>query len=101
MRYVVSPRNKRFQGATPKFVKFDKIEKFIVIEYIGYSTVHPGKGTILSKEHHWYRVRCTCGTSEIQTQQQLTDKRRVHACAVCLKEIKEFIDDSSHERIGN
>jgi hypothetical protein len=91
-------RARQRQGAFPKFQPGEQIEKFNISEYIGYSTVHPGTAKILSKEHHWYRCRCNCGTFVIQTQQQLIDKRRLHGCANCLKKVKEFIDGNQPQR---
>jgi hypothetical protein len=69
----------------PKLEAGQRVGQFIVDHYIGQSTVHPVKAVILSKDHHWYHVTCDCGTEETQTQQQLTDKRRTHACGDCLK----------------
>lgn len=77
----------------PKLEAGQRVGHFTIEHYIGQSTVHPVKAVVLSKDHHWYRCICDCGAEEVQTQQQLTDPRRTHACADCLK--KGIDDDCS------
>jgi len=76
-------RFRKRMGATPKFLPGNQCGEFNILEYIGYTAIHPVKHSWLSQEHHWYKVRCSCGTSETHTQQQLTDKRRLRCCENC------------------
>ena len=77
--------------ATPRFQVGDQAGEFSVLEYLGYSAVKPtGTPTKLCQEHHWYKVRCECGTEEVHTQQQLIDVRRHRACASCIEAIVEM-----------
>jgi hypothetical protein len=96
--YGYAFQNKFQKGAKPKFGVRHQIGEFTIIDYIGYSTVHPGTAKILSREHHWYRCKCSCGLLEIRTQQQLIDKRREQKCTICLlpkTEVREINDHSS------
>lgn len=83
-----TPRRERQKGATPKFFPTDVIGELTIKSYVGYSTVHPEKATILSGEHHWYRVECSCGLTEVRSQQQLVDKRRKQQCSTCARKSK-------------
>ena len=60
--------NYRSTLGQPKFRTGNVIGEFTVEDYLGHSTVHPRKVTILSKEHHWYACRCSCGLLGVRTQ---------------------------------
>ena len=81
------PRFRRYRhlGPLPKFQVGDQAGYFNVIEYINYSRVHPTKLKTLAQEHHWYKVRCSCGNEETHSQQQLIDTRRHRRCAECIE----------------
>lgn len=69
----------------PKYQVGDQTGEFNIIECLGYSRIKPtGDPKILSQEHHWYKVRCSCGEEETHTQQQLIDTRRTRKCKKCL-----------------
>jgi len=78
-------RYRRTVQGLPKLSAGQRVGQFVIERYVGQSTVHPVKAIVLSKDHHWYRCTCDCGATETQTQQQLLDKRRTHACSSCLK----------------
>lgn len=81
-------RGRRPLTPTPRFQIGDQAGEFNVAAYLGHSAVRPeGKPVKLGQEHHWYRVRCACGTSEVHTQQQLIDVRRHRACQSCIDAI--------------
>ena len=86
----VAPRKRFQQGAKPKFTPGSLIGELTIVDYIGYSSVHPEKGTILSKEHHWYHCACSCRSRVrvIKTQQQLVDKRHKNQCNTCVRKSK-------------
>ena len=88
VRDTRTPRRERQKGATPKFSPGDVIGELTVKDYIGHSTVHPEKATILSGEHHWYRCKCSCDLIEVRSQQQLVDKRRKQQCSTCARKSK-------------
>lgn len=79
---------RRYNGRPePKFQIGDTAGEFNVIAYLGHTRVAPeGEPRTLSQEHHWYKVRCSCGNEEVHTQQQLIDTRRLRRCATCIKE---------------
>lgn len=92
----IPPRHKRVSRfrtrkpkvPTPRFSEGDVAGKFTVTSYMGYSAIKPtGTPIKLCQEHHWYRVRCECGTCETHTQQQLIDVRRHRACASCIDKV--------------
>lgn len=70
-------------GAQPKFIIGDQAGEFNVLKYLGYSAINPVKLKMLSQEHHWYKVRCSCGVIETHSQQQLIDTRRLRICVTC------------------
>jgi hypothetical protein len=84
----VSRFRRRYNGRPqPNFQVGDTAGEFNVINYLGHTNVAPeGKPRVLSQDHHWYKVRCSCGNEEIHTQQQLIDIRRSRKCASCIKE---------------
>jgi hypothetical protein len=98
MSTLIRRRPKRFSrfrsrnlGPHPRFVTGDQAGEFNILEYLGYSSVKPGKDPKMLKVwHHWYRVRCSCGTEETHTQQQLIDTRRQRVCAECQTKLKEI-----------
>jgi len=72
----------------PKYQVGDTAGQFNILEYLGYSSVKPtGKPKMLKVWHHWYRVRCSCGTEETHTQQQLIDTRRTRVCEECQSQL--------------
>ena len=82
---------KRSKEPQPRFAVGDQAGEFNVLEYRGYSSVKPGKDPKRLKVwHHWYRVRCSCGTEETHTQQQLIDIRRQRVCEKCQSNLKEI-----------
>ena len=82
-RRKVSRFRRRYYGTPqPKFQVGDTAGEFNVIDYLGHSSIAPeGEPRVLSQDHHWYKVRCSCGNEEIHTQQQLIDTRRSRKCA--------------------
>lgn len=88
-RKVSRFRTRKPKEPTPRFQEGDQAGEFNVIQYLGHSAINPVKLTQLSQEHHWYKVRCSCGNVESHTQQQLIDTRRHRACASCIEQIIE------------
>lgn len=86
-------RRSRFRGPsepTPRFDVGDMAGQFNITEYLGHSAIKPvGEPTKLCQEHHWYRVRCSCGTEEVHTQQKLIDTRRPRLCEDCVTQLRE------------
>ena len=82
----------RKTGPQPRFKVGDVAGQFNVIEYLGHSTIRPDELKVLSQEHHWYKVRCSCvdRTEEVHSQQQLIDIRRVRACDNCTQQLQEI-----------
>jgi len=82
-------RRNRNQGAQPKFQIGDQTGEFNILQYLGYMAFNPVTLIRLSQEHHWYKVRCSCGSevTETHSQQQLIDTRRIRACVTCIKQI--------------
>lgn len=77
---------------TPRFDVGDQAGQFNVLEYLGWSSIKPeGEAKKLCQEHHWYRVRCSCGNTEIHTQQQLIDTRRHRICEDCITQLREVV----------
>ena len=81
---------------TPRFDVGDQAGEFNVLEYLGHSANKPFKPERLKVEHHWYRVRCSCGTEEIHTQQQLIDVRRNRMCVTCTDKLKEMLRNENN-----
>ena len=71
----------------PKFRPGQVAGNFEILEYLGYSANKPCEPIRLKVEHHWYECRCSCGTSEIHTQQQLIDVRRHRMCVGCIDQL--------------
>ena len=82
-------KNRPWLGPQPHFTQGDVAGNFTITKYEGHSRVNPKTALRLSTEHHWYRCRCTCGTEEIHTQQQLIDKRRLRQCQSCTRKKHE------------
>lgn len=76
----------------PRFQVGDTAGEFVVIEYLGYSAIRPDILKVLTQEHHWYRVRCSCTNATVEThsQQQLIDIRRTRACDNCTSQLQEI-----------
>lgn len=85
-RRRVYRRRITLDGETPKLKQGDIFDDLVITMYRGQSRVHPVKHTVLSKDHHWYMCKCTCGTTITKTQQQLLDARRKRACPICVNE---------------
>lgn len=77
-------------GPQPSLNVGDTLGAFTVTEYLGHSALRPDVLKKLSQEHHWYKVRCNCGTEETHSQQQLIDVRRVRSCGSCTSSQKEM-----------
>ena len=75
---------RRYTGPQPKLKVGNIRGDFTVVEYLGHSAIRPDKLKRLSQEHHWYKVRCSCGSEETHSQQQLIDTRRHRKCQECL-----------------
>ena len=86
--------SKRFP---PKLARGHVSGDLTVTDYIGQSHTNPITCVHLSKTHHWYRVRCTCGTTEVRAQEGLLDPRRHQCCVKCAK--RRRTDAQSHERL--
>lgn len=82
---------------TPRFQPGDQAGEFNVLEYLGYSANKPHEPVRLKVEHHWYKVRCSCGVIEIHTQQQLIDVRRNRMCVECTDKLKEMIRNEADD----
>jgi len=83
----------RKMGPQPRFQIGDQAGEFNIIEYLGYQRTAPtGEPRVLSQEHHWYKVRCSCvnRTEEVHTQQQLIDVRRLRSCTECQSNINQL-----------
>lgn len=89
-RRVSRFRGRRPPQPTPRFIVGDQAGEFNVLEYLGHSAINPVKLTKLSQEHHWYRVKCSCGNEETHTQQQLIDVRRHRVCQSCIEAIQQI-----------
>ena len=87
----------RLKGPQPKLNIGDVAGAFTVIDYLGHSRLKPDEVKLLSQEHHWYAVRCSCGSEEIHTQQQLIDARRTRTCVACQKKAKEALHEDKSE----
>ena len=67
----------------PKFNLDDRIGKWVVIQYSGHTAVNQRTIEVMSKEQHWYKVKCNCGNITYRSQQELIDPRRQQSCAEC------------------
>ena len=67
----------------PKYEVGDKVGFFEIIRYEGHSLINKRNAHTMSKAQHWYRCKCTCGTEEHRSQQELIDPRRQQMCYKC------------------
>ena len=76
-------RSRYSKFGKPKFVKGSIIGNFMILRYMGHSDVNKRNNHIMAKPQHWYRCRCSCGTEESRSQQELIDTRRQQKCSDC------------------
>jgi len=67
----------------PKYDVGDTIGHFTILRYMGHSDVNKRNNRIMAKPQHWYRCKCSCGTEESRSQQELIDVRRQQMCFDC------------------
>lgn len=79
----------------PKFEVGEVIGDFTVIHYMGHSDVNKRNNHIMAKPQHWYRCRCSCGTEESRSQQELNDQRRNQCCFKCRERNEETRNEDS------
>lgn len=70
----------------PKYGVDDQVGDFTIIRYEGHSEINKRNAHKMSKAQHWYRCRCSCGTEEYRSQQELVDPRRQKKCFNCRDE---------------
>lgn len=70
----------------PKYAVDDQVGDFTIIRYEGHSEINKRNAHQMSKAQHWYRCRCSCGTEEYRSQQELVDPRRQQKCFNCRDE---------------
>ena len=73
--------------AKPRFEQFQKVDQFMIADYLRWTNINPRNGHAMVDGQHWYKVRCACGNVELRSQQELRDIRYVRACANCRSEL--------------
>jgi hypothetical protein len=76
----------------PKFKIDDEVQGYTITGYLTHSAINYRKlpeRVMMTKEHHWYVIKCPCGFTQEVTQQELIDTRRTIKCPDCQRKSNE------------